>query len=358
MAKTETQISEKTVMKREAIETLARVLEPFSPVTDLSELSGFVLFENGRARMSDGVIGVDIAFDALDGYALPVVAFVSSLLSLKSDVQMYVKDDHVFLNGKKFIGRFTGALRKRCHAWPDIPAKNIWTALPVGIWTAAQSVSFVADTKQRQAFSVVKVSPGQVYAIDTARLARSAAKNTQADLLFPLKLLDACVKAFPDTAPNAIASDASDRVWLRFGDTVVWSLLPAGDFPTDVLPAVVQRSKQAGAGYSARWVGAKAQAALARVAPFAKDSLTVIAEGKTLKFSAQSQRGSAEDSVEAEVVRPFKIEVNPVILADALGRAECCAATDDGQCLVFRRTGWELILMAMAPTQSPTGVKE
>lgn len=334
-----------TILKFADVQELARVLEPFSSRVELT-LFSLATFADGRARVGDGVVGVEAPFASLDGFALPVAMLVGPAMSLKSDVRVWVKDGTVTLEAGNFRGRVQVAAKERAAAWPSAPQKKSWTPFSSEAWSAAQSVAFAVGTDHRLALSAVKLTAGQAVAVDGLRLSRAAAKGAP-DLLLPARLLEACAAAFPETAPTNVVPDDGGRVWLRFGDTLCWSLLPAEDFPSEVLGIAARRSKEAGANLSATWEAANATAALARVSPFADSGLIVKAEGKLLTFEARSQRGEARESISAEVLKQFEIEAAPALLADAFGRAEGCAVPENRECLVFRRRGWELVVMAM-----------
>lgn len=334
-----------TTLKFETVEELARVLEPFSADAATLQL-GSAVFAGGRARVCDGIIGVDMPGAALDGVVLPIAALTGPALSLKSDVTFRVEKSTIHLAAGNFRGRFASIAPETMLAWPDAPSAKTFVPLGQDAWAAAQSVLFAADVGQRTALSAVKFAVGQALALSSVRLARALAKGAP-DALLPSRFLTAVAKAYPDATPDAIAQDVGGRVWLRFGKTLCWSLLPSEEFPESVHKTAAEQSKRVGAGHSARWAIADATSALTRVAPFSEGRLTVKATGKRLMFRAESQRGEVEESIAAEVARPFDVDAASGLLVDAFGRADCCAVASDGTCFVFRRRGWELIIMAM-----------
>ena len=337
---------EKSVVKHETISELVRILSPFSSSSGVVPFS-FVMFGSGRARVTDGILGVDAPGSMLDGVSLPLTMLSGPALSTKSDVQMQIVDKHVLIKAGNFKGRFPTAPKEASVTWPDTPQKKDWAAFPPGAWTAAQSVLFAADKGQRMALSAVRFLSGQALTTDGVRLARASAKGVP-DGFLPSRFLEACAMAFPEAAPEAIVPDLLGRVWLRFRNTLCWSMLSAEEFPDSILKIAMQRSKDAGPGFSARWESPAATEAIARVALFSGAGLSVRAEGKKLTFHAQSQFGEVEDSVTTEVARGFELSASPALLTDAFGRAACCAVAASSECLVFRKQGWELIVMAMA----------
>jgi hypothetical protein len=339
----------KTVLDPDVVEMLARVLKPFAPraATALTSM-GLVLFDEGHVRLGNGVLGVDAPFTALSGVALPAIMFTTLLAMLKPDVALRLQKDHVLGIAGRFCARLPLLRREATPAWPTTPPDAEWLFLPETAWSAAQSVSFAAGKGPGWALSLVKIAPGQVLASDGVRVARAAAKSVKTDLLLPAHLIKACGKAFRDTVPDAVVPEAAGRAWLRFGDVVAWSLLPEEDFPSAALTTIVAEvSKEVGPGFSARWSSSEARAALARVALFTDQAVTVKAEGKALVFSARSPRAYVKATIAAEVKRPFEIDADPALLDDALGRADCCAVPESGEYLVFRKGEWELIMMTM-----------
>lgn len=326
---------------------------PFEVFEGLSKwhraVGGSAVFDQGRLRLTDGLAGIEAPIsESVGDFAISADRLFGPLVSVAGDVKIDRRGERVDVVAGNFRAHLPVLVAETVPQWPTPKFKAAdWIAVKPDWWEAVQSVSFAAPEKAilAPALGGVLWRKTQVIAGDGVRVARATVKENAMGFL-PEKLL-AAGKA--SLHPPEAVTWAENRAWVRFPDGVTaWAILPAEPWPESILPAVTEISHQAGKTPWAVWAGTDARAAADRVAIFAAERVSFRAQEKGhVIFAVDSAMGTATEAVKAQVSKEYDVDANPKLLADAVERAPACALAKERDALVFRRPGFEMILMLM-----------
>lgn len=314
--------------------------------------SGHALFTGSVARFSNGLTGLEIPFAGLSGRALPVGPATEVIFRGEEELRVALSDGAIRVTAGDFSANLRFISGESLREWPAL-GKVQEFPVTAEAWAEASSVAFASESNVRSELAGVVFYKTTAFATDGVRAARVLLKKGVGDKagFVPFRLIDVVDKVSAVVKPVAIIWE-ENRAWVRFeGGALAWALLPAREYPVNVLSVLAQQSKKAGPGLQVFW-GDRAEDAsriVERVSVFADDSeVAVQADGDVLRVCGKGARGEASGKIPVKLSAALKeASVNGAMLADAVRRSRGMTAVPGEDCFLFRRPGFELLVMCL-----------